>query len=501
MTTPPKATRREWIGLAVIALPCILYAMDLTVLDLALPKISADLKPSGAQLLWIADIYGFMVAGSLIPMGTLGDRIGRRRLLMIGAAAFAFGSAAAAFSTTPAMLIATRALLGMAGGTLAPSTLSLIRNMFLDTRQRTVAIGVWATSYSIGGAAGPIVGGVLLEHFRWPAVFLSAIPVMALLLVAAPIVLPEFRAPSSSRVDVFSAVQSVAAVLTATYGLKRMAENGAEAVSLACIAAGVVIGTLFVRRQRQLDTPLIDVSLFRMRTFSVPLALYFSATFLAFGAFLFSAQYLQLVRGLTPLRAGTWLLPTFAGYIGGSIMTPWIAGRLPHGPVMIAGMLLSAAGFALLGGVAAGGAELLAVAMFIYSIGLAPVVTLATDAIVGAASAARAGVASAISETGSELGGALGIAVLGSLGNAVYRSGIGRYVAGRLTPEDAENAKATLAGAVSLAASLGGSEGAELLRIGRAAFTHAFVSVAAICALIAVVTALGAMMAGRAPTS
>src|SRR5688572_2826824 len=191
-----RAARRDWIGLAVIALPCVLYSMDLTVLNLAVPSLTADLKPSSAQLLWIVDIYGFLVAGSLITMGTLGDRIGRRRLLLIGATAFGIGSVLAAFSRSAEMLIATRALLGIAGATLAPSTLSLIRNMFLDAEQRRVAIGVWITSYSVGAAIGPLVGGVLLEHFRWGSVFLIGVPVMVLLLAVGPSLLPEFRDPN-----------------------------------------------------------------------------------------------------------------------------------------------------------------------------------------------------------------------------------------------------------------------------------------------------------------
>src|SRR5215218_9447271 len=190
-----QAGRREWIGLAVIALPCLLYSMDLTVLNLAVPHLSADLKPTSAQLLWIVDIYGFMVAGSLITMGTLGDRIGRRRLLMIGAAAFGAASVIAAFSSSAEMLIASRALLGVAGATLAPSTLSLIRSMFQDDQQRTVAIGIWITSFSVGAAIGPLVGGVLLEGFHWGSVFLLAVPVMALLLAIGPRLLPEYKDP------------------------------------------------------------------------------------------------------------------------------------------------------------------------------------------------------------------------------------------------------------------------------------------------------------------
>ena len=482
----------KWIGLSVLALPCIVYAMDLTVLDLALPAISADLKPGSSELLWIADIYGFMVAGSLMIMGTLGDRIGRRRLLVSGAAAFAVGSALAAFSTSAPMLIATRALLGIAGATVAPSTLSLIRNMFLDPRERTMAIGVWAMSYSIGGAVGPVAGGLLLEHFRWGSVFLSAVPVMVLVIIAAPFVLPEFRPRIvDAPIDLTSASQSMAAVLAMIYGVKRVAEHGASFAAMSFIAGGIVIAGFFIRRQQRLDSPLIDPAFFRMRTFSVPLALYFLATFMAFGIFIFSAQYLQLVLGLAPLRAGLWLLPSFAGYLIGSMLTPRIAGSVERRLVMFVGLLVSAAGFAMLADAARGGLIVLAIATFLYSIGMAPVVTLATDAIVGAVPAAQAGVASAISETGSELGGALGIALLGSLGTAMYRSRVGAYV-------QEETARATLGGAVSLAGHLRAGAGEALLRTSRAAFTHAFVVTAVVCCGIAVAASLAALLLPRA---
>ena len=204
----PKAGTKEWIGLAVLALACVLYAMDLTVLHLAVPSLSVDLEPTSAQLLWIVDIYGFMVAGCLITMGTLGDRIGRRRLLMIGAAAFGAISLLAAFSTSAEMLIGARALQGVAGATLAPGTLSLIFAMFLDPRQRTIAIGVWIAGFSAGAAIGPVLGGVLLEQFWWGSVFLLALPVMALLLVLGPRLLPEYRDPNAGRLDLASAALS-----------------------------------------------------------------------------------------------------------------------------------------------------------------------------------------------------------------------------------------------------------------------------------------------------
>lgn len=219
--TPARATAREWTGLAVIALPCMLYSMDLTVLNLAIPSISEDLKPTASQLLWIVDIYGFFVAGLLVTMGTLGDRIGRRRLLLIGAMAFGVASVLAAFSTSANMLIATRALLGVAGATLAPSTLSLIRNMFLDPAQRTVAIGVWISSYSAGAVIGPVLGGVLLQFFPWGSVFLIGVPVMVLLLALGPWLLPEYRDPDAGALDLASVALWLGAVLAAIYGIMR----------------------------------------------------------------------------------------------------------------------------------------------------------------------------------------------------------------------------------------------------------------------------------------
>jgi DHA2 family multidrug resistance protein-like MFS transporter len=487
IAVPPKATRREWIGLAVIALPCLLYSMDLTVLNLAVPQLSADLKPTSAQLLWIVDIYGFMVAGWLITMGNLGDRIGRRRLLLIGAAAFGVASVLAAFSKSAEMLIATRALLGIAGATLAPSTLSLIRNMFLDPGERTFAIGVWITSYSAGGAIGPLLGGVLLEHFWWGSVFLAGVPVMVLLLVVGPVLLPEYRDPAARRLDFASVVLSLGAVLPVIYGLKRIAEDGVAWLPALTIAAGLAAGAAFVRRQRRLADPLIDLRLFRTSAFSASLATYTLGTFIAFGAFLFIAQYLQLVLGLSPLRAGLWMLPFFAGFVLGSMASPPMVQRVRPAYVMAAGLLLAAAGFGLLVQVdVASGLVPLVAGSFFFSLGLAPAFTLTNDLIVGNVAPERAGAASSISETGSELGGALGIAILGSIGTAVYRSAMADAVPAGVPPEAASAASATLGAAVAIAEGLPRQLGAELVNAARGAFVQSLEATAAICALAAI---------------
>src|SRR5688572_6892623 len=290
-----RATGREWIGLAVLTLGALVYAMDLTVLNLAIPRISAELRPTSAQLLWIIDIYGFMVAGLLITMGTLGDRIGRRKLLLAGAVGFALSSLLAAFSTSAEMLIASRAIMGIAGATVAPSTLSLIFTMFLDPKQRSTAIGFWIAAYSAGGAIGPVLGGILLEFFWWGSVFLLGVPVMALLLILGPRMLPEYKDANARGLDIRSAAMSLLAILSIVYALKEIAQDGVSAEPFAAIAFGLVLGVLFVRRQLTLASPLIDVRLFRIRAFSASLGAYLLGIFIAVGFFLFIGQYLQLV--------------------------------------------------------------------------------------------------------------------------------------------------------------------------------------------------------------
>ncbi len=490
-----RAGRREWIGLAVIALPCLLYSMDLTVLNVAVPHLSADLKPSSAQLLWIIDIYGFLVAGFLITMGTLGDRIGRRRLLLIGAVAFGAGSVFAAFSTSAEMLIAARALLGVAGATLAPSTLSLIFNMFHDPQQRTFAIGVWIASYSAGAVIGPVLGGLLLEFFWWGSVFLLAVPVMVLLLVLGPVLLPEFRNPEAGRLDLFSAVLSLAAVLAVIYGLKQIAQDGLGWLPSLSIVAGLALGVAFVRRQRTLADPMLDLGLFRIRAFSTSLAAYALSIAVVFGAFVFILQHLQLVLGFSPLRAGLWMVPSGCAFIAGGMLTPLIVRRMRPGFVMAVGLALAAAGFLLLTHVdQTSGPAIVVTALVVFSVGLTPVITLATDLIVGAAPRERAGAASGISETGAEFGGALGIAILGSIGAAVYRGRLADAVPTGVPPEQAEVARDTLGGATEVAKQLPDEVGATVLDAAREAFTQGLqvtaVTGAVVLAGLAVLTAV-----------
>ncbi len=455
-TTPPaKATRREWLGLAVLALAALMYVMDLTVLHLAVPKMSAELQPSSAELLWIIDIYGFFVAGALITMGSLGDRIGRRRLLLIGAAAFGVTSLLCAFSSTPEMLIVSRAALGIAGATLAPSTLSLIFHMFQDPQERTVAIGVWIGAFSAGSAIGPVLGGIALEFFWWGSVFLIAIPVMVAILILGPRILPEYRDPEAGRLDPASAIMAVGAVLAVIFGLKQIAQEGPGPLAIGAIVVGLVVGVLWVRRQRQLADPMIDLALFKVPTFNAALVVNFLAIFVVVGYFLFIAQYLQLVADLTPFQAGLLSLPSAIAFVIGSQAAPRIVQRVKPGYLISGGLAFGTLGLFLLTQVGTtNGLLLLVVASVVISLGLAPVFGLTTELIVGSAPPERAGAASGISETGAELGGALGIAILGSVGAALYRGGFASTILTGLPPEAATAAKDTLGGAVGVASTL-----------------------------------------------
>ena len=489
-----KATRREWTGLAVIALPCAVYAMDVTVLNLALPAISAELKPSASQLLWIIDIYGFLVAGFLITMGTLGDRIGRRRLLLIGAAAFGAASLLAAFARSAETLIAMRALLGMAGATVAPSTMSLIRNMFHDAHERQFAIGIWIASYSAGAAIGPLVGGVLLQFFPWGSVFLVAVPVMALLLLLGPSLLPEYRDPAAGRVDVPSVALSLGAVLATVYALKRLAEHGLSWADGGIGLAGIALGVAFVRRQGRLFYPLLDMRLFSSPAFCAAITAYGLTSLAMMGVFLFIAQYLQLVRGLSPLEAGFATLPWALAFVAGSLAAPWLARRLSRPALLTWCLLISALGFAMLVGTPGPyGLAIMVGGAMVMSLGMAPVIAIGNEMMITAAPPERAGAASAMAETAAEFSGALGIALFGSLGTVIYTLGLGRTLPPGLPADAAQASLATIGGAVASAQALGGAAGELLLAAARAAFTLALqaaaVAGAAIVLLACVLTA------------
>lgn len=490
MAAAPRATMKEWMGLVVLALPCILYSMDLTVLNLAVPKLTADLGPSAVELLWIVDIYGFVLAAALLPMGVLGDRIGRRRLLMTGAAAFGLASVAAAFSSSVWMLIAARALLGLAAATLAPSTLSLVTTMFRDPSQRTFAIGVWIASFSSGAAIGPVLGGFVLEHYWWGAVFLLNVPVMLLLLAVGPWLLPEAREADAPLPDFASAALSIVAVLAVVYGIKLFAHAGLSLAVGAAIVAGLLVGAVFVRRQYRLDAPLIDLALFRRPAFSAAIAVNIFGFFVAFGSFLLIAQYLQLALGLSPLEAGLWSAPSGLAFVAGALLTPLLTRAVAPPRLVALALTVAAVGFLMLGASDRPVLAQVIAGYVVFSFGLAPVFTLTTDLIVSAAPPERAGSAAGIAETSTELGGALGIALLGSLASALYRLDLERSVAGVVAGDIAGAAGEALGRVSSLAETLPAEQGSALVAAAQAAFGSGFQVAALASAVIALATAL-----------
>ncbi|WP_443052495.1 MFS transporter [Streptomyces sp. NBC_00299] len=486
----PRAGAREWLGLGILALPTLLLALDMSVLYLAVPHLGADLLPSTSQLLWIMDIYGFMIAGFLVTMGTLGDRIGRRKLLLIGAAAFGAASVLAAYAPSAELLILARALLGIAGATLMPSTLALISVMFQDAKQRGSAIGVWMMCFSAGTAIGPLVGGLLLDSFWWGSVFLIGVPVMLVLLVAGPVLLPEYRDPDGGRIDLGSVVLSLLAVLPVIYGIKRFAEEGVDPQSLAGILVGLFFGVVFVRRQRKLDEPLIDLNLFSHRAFSVSLIVLLLSMATVGGTVLFYTQFLQSVEGMSPIKAGLWMLPSAIGMIMGSMATPALAARLAPRVVVGIGMGISAVGYLLLTQVdSVSGLPVLITGVTVAFVGTSSVLVLGTDLVVGSAPPEKAGSAASLSEASSEFGIAFGVATIGTIGTAVYRSGIEDAVPSGLDASAAEDVRDSMAGAADAAANM-----PELLAAARDAFADGLNVSAGINAAIAAVLAVLALV-------
>ncbi|MET8141329.1 MFS transporter [Sphaerisporangium sp. NPDC005288] len=439
-------------------LPTLIVAMDTTALLLALPRLSADLGAGSVQQLWISDGYGFMVAGMVITMGTLGDRIGRRRLLITGAAAFAVLSVVAAFAADPLMLIVVRALLGIAGATLAPSTLALLTTMFPDARRRGKAIAVWATCQFTGGALGPVLAGSLLQHFWWGSVFLAAVPAMVLLVLAGPVLLPEFRADHAGRLDPASVGLSLAAVLLIVYGIKRLTVEGLSVVPAVVPIVGAALGWLFVRRQLRLDTPLLDLRLFRNRPFTAVIIALVLAGIAMAGTGLQVTQYLQSVLGFSPFASAVLFAPMGLGVAVGTMAAPALARRMKQTTAIAGGLVVSALGGLLLVGV--DGASTLPLAMIgiaVLALGTGPLFALGTGLVVGSVPPERAGSAASMSETGSYLGGSLGFALLGVAAAVVYRDRMG-------------GTSDSLAGAIAAGRHLPAGQATELLHSAREAF-------------------------------
>ncbi|MDQ0851542.1 DHA2 family multidrug resistance protein-like MFS transporter [Arthrobacter sp. B3I9] len=517
----PRAPWRDWLALSLLMFPVLLVAVDNTALTFALPAIARSLDASGVQLLWIVDAYPMVLAGLLVAMGSLGDRIGRRRLLFIGGTGFAAVSAATAFAPSAEALIAGRAALGFFGAMLMPSTLSLIRNIFPEPNRRRLAVAIWAAGFSGGAALGPIFGGWLVEHFWWGAVLLVAVPIILPLLALGPFLVPEFRDPNPGRVDVPSIILSLTVMVPVVFGIKELATHGTSPVPLAAIGVGLLMGYVFVRRQRALlrdgrkprpggtpsgtAAPLLDVSLFGNRVFSTAITANVLALFSFNGFILFLAQHLQLLEGQSPSESGAAMVPALIATVAAGLLVVPLVRKVRPGFVVAGGLLLSGTGYSIVAfGDHGHGPALLLAALLILCLGVGAAETISNDLILGAAPAEKSGAAAAVSETGYEIGSLLGTAILGSILTASYQGNLRLPDGvGEAAPAEAvAQAKETLAGAVDLAQTLPGPLAEAVTAAAGAAFDSGVHITAAIAlVLMAGASVLAAVVLRKVPTA
>lgn len=476
----------RWLALAVLVLAVLLVAVDATVLGLATPFLTEDLKPSGTQLLWIGDAYSFVLAGLLVSMGSLGDRIGRKRILLIGATAFGAISVLNAYANSAELMIVARALLGVAGATLMPATLALIRNLFHDPRERSLAIGVWGAAASAGVAVGPIVGGVLLENFWWGSVFLINLPVMAVLVVVGAKLLPESRNPQPGPWDLLSVVLSMVGMIGVIYAIKEFAAHGFGWVAVAAGVVGLVALYGFVRRQRRLPIPLLDLRLFRSRGFSSAVLADLLTILGLSGLIFFLSQYLQLVQGRRPIEAGLAELPAAIGAVAAGLLAGRAARRFSVRAVVAGGLAAIGLALAALTTISTTtGYPMLGAALLVVGAGAGFSFTITADVILTAVPKEQAGAASAVSETAYELGAALGIALLGSIVTGIYRG----FPSPAGTPASAHE---SLGGAFEAAANLPPHAAAALLDAARQSFADGIAVAAGVGAAVLLATAVAA---------
>ncbi|MEO8644746.1 MFS transporter [Pseudomonas sp.] len=448
-------------------LPVLLVTVDNTVLGFALPKIAEALNPSASQQLWMIDAYSLVLAGLLVSMGSLGDRIGHRKLLLVGSLGFVMMSVLTAYSVTAMQLIAGRACMGIFGAMLMPSTLALIRAVFKDREERRLAVAIWATTLTVGSALGPLVGGVLLQFFSWGAIFLLAVPVLVPLLILGPLLLPESERDSSGPLDLISILQSMVALSALVYGIKHSASNGADSTALTAFIVGVVAGRMFVLRQCRLPVPLMDLSLFRSSIFSGSVVINLMSLAFLVGFVFFATQYLQIVLQMSPLSASLALVPGQVMAIAVGVAIVPVARRVQvH---VLVPMLMAFAGAAFLLIASMGSSLIIMVVAFaLLNIGVGSIATVSNDVILSAAPPAKAGAASAISETAYEVGVVLGTTVLGGLVTAYYRGALQLPVF--LSEAQATLASETLSGAHNVASDLSGGQARELMMQAASAF-------------------------------
>ncbi|KAF4406217.1 MULTISPECIES: MFS transporter [Streptomyces] len=487
----------RWAVLLVLCVSLLLVALDATVLHVAVPAVSEDLRPDGVQLLWIVDAYPLVAASLLILFGTLGDRVGRRRVLLLGYGIFGLASAVAACADSAQVLIAARALLGVGGAMIMPATLSILRQVFPDRRERALAIGIWSAVAAVGAAVGPLLGGLLLEHFWWGSVFLINIPLMAVCLPVGRWVLPESTGDGDGPWDVLGALMAAFGLAGVVFGVKRAGggEGLADPVTTAPLAAGVLLLYLFVRRQRNRKHPLIDLGMFSRPAFGTSVGCIVLAMLALVGLQLIATQYLQLVLGFSPLETGLRMVPLTVSAMAAGLLGSRMLQRLGPRTMVVLGFTVTAA--AVLSLVSMGEHDrpgLLTAGFLLLGFGLETTLFGAYESMLSEAPADQAGGAAAIGETSYQLGAGIGIALLGTVMNAVYAPGVSTVPG---VPAHASAAAGhSLGEAYDIAGGLGGPAGAALREAARDAFVHGLHITLAVSALLLL---LGAAAALRLP--
>ena len=486
--TQPRTDPRAWLGLAIMSLPVLLVAMDFSVLYLAIPTITDQLEPTAAEQLWIVDIYGFLIAGLLITMGNIGDRFGRRKILLSGATLFGLASVIAAFAPNPEVLIGARALMGVGGATLLPASLSLISNMFPNLRHRSLAIGVWTACFAGGSAVGPVIGGVVLHHFWWGSIFLLNVPILLVLLVLAPRLVPEYRSGTTDPFDVLGVVLSLLGILPLVYAIKHLAADGVDAVGIVSAVIGVVAIVAFIRQQRSAKHPLLQINLFRLPAFTSAIMAALTCMMTLGALSYLTGIYLQSVLGRDVLAAALAGVPMAVAVAVFSLGASRISSLLGTRGAFVTALLFAAVGnLGLLGLGTDTPLWIYLAATTVAGVGYGIVFSLVSEVAVASAPPERAGAASGISETSFELGTSLGLALIGSLATLVFRGN-----------SDGRDFSDTLGETLRHATQLGSDQGGDLAQTARTAFVDGLhVAVGTSAGILVVMAAVIAVVLRR----
>ncbi|WP_018157429.1 MFS transporter [Demetria terragena] len=489
-TAPTQSPPRRWAGLAVLASSLLVVVMDMTILNVAIPALSADLRPSSLELLWIVDIYSLIIAGLLVTVASLGDRWGRHRMLIAGYSVFGLASTLVLFVDSATGLIAVRALLGLGGAAIMPSTLSMIRGLFPNPRERATALGIWGGTAAVGSALGPIVGGVLLEHFSWHSAFLVNVPIMMAAVVGAVILLPPSRSSRPAPLDPVATVLSMVGMVALVYAIKELGKDGLATAPALLLSVGLVALAAFVRRCLTRPEPMLEIRLFKGRGFTAGVTAAFVTSLAMAAVLLLGAQWLLLVRGFSPVEAGLAMLPAAIGGAIGSPIAPTVASRIGARAVLSGGLALGGIGFLMLFIAPEPLTYSWVAAAFVF-VGVAmSSLAVGSAVIMAGAPADKAGSAAAIEETSYEVGAALGVAILGSLGAALYRGHLDPAALAGLPAGTVSDIRESLGGALEVAGGLGNA-GDAVTVTAQSAFTSSLTGVGLAGGVVMLVAAVG----------